>query len=633
MIPLLRSSLLLVLAFGLAVPALAADDDVEVEGLIEALGDSDVTVGGHTFLVTDATEIRGDHGADLTFEDLAVGMFVEAEGNVDAAGVLVADRIEVEDDGGDRVEVEALITALTDESLTVGGLTFAITPATEIRGTPELGARAEVRGRFTASGLVADRVRVENGGGNEDVEVRGPIESLAAAALTVQGHTFLVTDQTIIEDDDHRPIPFGSLGLGTFVEVHGRFEPDGSLVATRVEVEDRGEDEVEFTGTVEALADASITVSGVTFAVDDATLITDNENQPIPFSALQVGLVVEIRGETNAAGDLIATDIHVEDPFEDEVEAKAAIDAVADSALVVLGRPFLVTPQTGIFGLSGQPIGLDALAAGQVVEVHAQLDLDGSLVALRIDRDDTPADRIRLRAAVTAVGTDGLEVVGVAFTVDAATIILDRDGTPATLADLAIEQRVAVDALVDGAARRATRIEIERSTQIVGRVTTTGTGTFGLPGLRVTYGTATVFVDEAGRPFAPSQLAPGHAVRVVGTAGASAMVAATRVVAALGAATVGTSPAGSHESLTLEAPAPNPVTVRAAIRYTLEVAETVHLAVFDVRGREVRRLADGPQAAGTHEATFDAAGLPGGVYLVRLQADGSVATQRVTVVR
>jgi len=59
----------------------------------------------------------------------------------------------------------------------------------------------------------------------------------------------------------------------------------------------------------------------------------------------------------------------------------------------------------------------------------------------------------------------------------------------------------------------------------------------------------------------------------------------------------------------------------------------VRLAVYDVLGRRVSVLAEGPTAAGTHHATFESAGLASGVYLVVLEADGQRATRKVLLMR
>lgn len=78
---------------------------------------------------------------------------------------------------------------------------------------------------------------------------------------------------------------------------------------------------------------------------------------------------------------------------------------------------------------------------------------------------------------------------------------------------------------------------------------------------------------------------------------------------------------------------PNPVRDAASIRYALDRPADVTLAVYDVLGRQVAALVSGPQAAGDHAATWEAAGVAPGVYLLRLQANEVTATQRVVIVR
>ncbi|MEO1077542.1 MAG: T9SS type A sorting domain-containing protein, partial [Bacteroidota bacterium] len=62
-------------------------------------------------------------------------------------------------------------------------------------------------------------------------------------------------------------------------------------------------------------------------------------------------------------------------------------------------------------------------------------------------------------------------------------------------------------------------------------------------------------------------------------------------------------------------------------------ASEVHVAVVDLLGREVAVLAEGTRAAGTYALTFETAGLPAGVYVVRAAIGGVTETQRVTVAR
>ena len=78
---------------------------------------------------------------------------------------------------------------------------------------------------------------------------------------------------------------------------------------------------------------------------------------------------------------------------------------------------------------------------------------------------------------------------------------------------------------------------------------------------------------------------------------------------------------------------PNPFNPTTAIAYTLPEATYVRLTVFDVQGREVAVLREGLQAAGKHRATFNADGLPSGLYVYRLATEHHVATRAMLLVK
>ena len=86
-------------------------------------------------------------------------------------------------------------------------------------------------------------------------------------------------------------------------------------------------------------------------------------------------------------------------------------------------------------------------------------------------------------------------------------------------------------------------------------------------------------------------------------------------------------------AVTLGRSRPNPAAGRVTIPYALPTTADVSIQVYDILGRRVARLVDGPHAPGRHRATLHASRLPSGVYVVRLQANGTTHTQRVTVVR
>jgi hypothetical protein len=80
---------------------------------------------------------------------------------------------------------------------------------------------------------------------------------------------------------------------------------------------------------------------------------------------------------------------------------------------------------------------------------------------------------------------------------------------------------------------------------------------------------------------------------------------------------------------------PNPA-VRATVELAVRETQSVQVAVYDLLGRQVSRLHDGPVPA--QEATFlridaDRLGLPNGMYFVRAVGETFRATERLLIVR
>lgn len=78
---------------------------------------------------------------------------------------------------------------------------------------------------------------------------------------------------------------------------------------------------------------------------------------------------------------------------------------------------------------------------------------------------------------------------------------------------------------------------------------------------------------------------------------------------------------------------PNPFNPSTSIAFTIPTADHVRLTVYDLLGREVATLVDRQMGPGAYEATFDAAGLPSGMYLYRLASGSFVRTMKLSVVK
>jgi len=79
---------------------------------------------------------------------------------------------------------------------------------------------------------------------------------------------------------------------------------------------------------------------------------------------------------------------------------------------------------------------------------------------------------------------------------------------------------------------------------------------------------------------------------------------------------------------------PDPFNPSTRVQFDLPEAVQVSLVVYDVMGREVARLIDKrSMAAGTHAVTWEASGLPSGVYLYQLTAGAYRQTKSMTLLK
>ena len=74
-------------------------------------------------------------------------------------------------------------------------------------------------------------------------------------------------------------------------------------------------------------------------------------------------------------------------------------------------------------------------------------------------------------------------------------------------------------------------------------------------------------------------------------------------------------------------------TSRDFLRLRTPEAPRVLLVVYDLNGKEIDRLHDGPMQAGTHRVMWDATNLPSGVYFYRLQAGDFSQTKPMTLLK
>jgi flagellar hook assembly protein FlgD len=84
--------------------------------------------------------------------------------------------------------------------------------------------------------------------------------------------------------------------------------------------------------------------------------------------------------------------------------------------------------------------------------------------------------------------------------------------------------------------------------------------------------------------------------------------------------------------------APNPFNPQTQIQLQLAQSGHVELAIFDVRGRQVRTLQRGTMSAGSHQFTWDArtdqgSRLGSGVYFLRGNVLGEIFQKRLILLK
>lgn len=117
-----------------------------------------------------------------------------------------------------------------------------------------------------------------------------------------------------------------------------------------------------------------------------------------------------------------------------------------------------------------------------------------------------------------------------------------------------------------------------------------------------------------------------------GSDGARRTTFRTVVVRPVGGST-SSDPAPRPVGLTVSPPRPNPFRLSTDVEVVLALSSHVRVDVLDLVGRTVATLCDRTLEPGVQTVPFDASGLPGGTYLVRVTAGGTIRTQTVTLAR
>ncbi|MEY2920412.1 MAG: hypothetical protein RL261_1717 [Pseudomonadota bacterium] len=371
--------------------------DDEVEGPVQSidLANLRLVVLGRTVQVGTQTSFD-DRIVPRSLEGLAVGDRIEVSGRVATTGVVEATRIERKT-AQSSVEVKGTIASLDTNAKSFALSQLTVSYATAqlngfASGQPANGDRVEVFGTVNGSGvLVATRVEKEGSGTAGDTDERAEYEGLvtsfvSATDFAVAGQRVTTTASTTYEGGTA-----SSLAPDVAVEVEGRFNASGVIVATRVQFR-RGSD-TEFSGRVDSVnaAGNSLVVFGVTIRVNSLTRYEDHSGadvQRFSLASIAIGDYVDVDVYNDGSG-LVATKLERDDT-QGEVQLEGTAQNVAAPNFTVGGVAVTTDGNTEFRDRGGVTINAAAFfqaAPGRKVKTRGSL-VGNVVLATRAELED-----------------------------------------------------------------------------------------------------------------------------------------------------------------------------------------------------------------------------------------------------
>lgn len=399
------------------------------QGPISTFGS--VVVNGVRYDTSSAAfTINGDPGSQ---DDLRVGQVITVSGTIDDNGV-DGNADDVNFDDNVKGPIQSIDIGLSQ--IVVLGQTVLINAETSFDDSISPAAIdglsvddiVEVSGLVDASGrITATRIELKPAG--TEFEVLGIVSNLDSGNSLFNIND-LVVDYSAATLDN---FPNGQINSGDFVEAKGTsLNASGELVATRVELKNVLPDVsdglyVEIQGFITRFVSAQdfdvtglpvTTTANTTFEGGDAT-------------DLGLNIKVEVEGEVNSSGVLVATKVDIR--RAKAVRATANVDSVnaAANSLVVLGITVSVDALTRLEDKSSadvRPLTLAAINAGDYVEVRGSEFPAGSgaILATILERDDADPDTI-LQGFVETITEPSFAILGVTIETGGATVFRDID--------------------------------------------------------------------------------------------------------------------------------------------------------------------------------------------------------------
>ncbi|MCC2617290.1 DUF5666 domain-containing protein [Aestuariibacter halophilus] len=371
--------------------AAGEDDDglIELEGQVTEIAAPNFQVQGVTVETSALTEFELDDAevdADTFFATIVSGDVIEVKGQLQESGNVLALEVERgsdDDEVAAQVKLKGQVASVTSETeFVLNGRSVFINDSTRFEdgSIDDLVADAyvEVKGLEDQDGsIVASKIEFEREDDNEEVEVKGVIETFVSVTeFTVNGVSVTTNDSTAYKDG-----AVSDLAQGVSVEVEGYVSEAGVLLAEKIDFENEAE-EMELTGVINGFESAQA------FFVGDQAVTTTGQTKYRNGNQLRLANEEQVTVEGYLEGDvLIAKKIEFSEREEVELEGEIT-QVTSDSQFVVDGTVVFIDELT-VFKKGG----LEDIAVGVGVEVKGY-PKDGGVLAevVKLEKQDKDDD-------------------------------------------------------------------------------------------------------------------------------------------------------------------------------------------------------------------------------------------------
>jgi hypothetical protein len=166
------------------------------------------------------------------------------------------------------------------------------------------------------------------------------------------------------------------------------------------------DEDQELKGTVTAISDTAWTVDTTVFTITDQTVFVGDPG---------IGDFVEVQFHVDVSGNSVADRIEKEDAPDAEVEFMGIVEAIGDTSWTISGQVVGIDASTKIIG---SPV------VGDNVEVEARKAPDGTLTAIKIQKENAEEQEVEFQGTVEAIGDTSWTISGQVVGIDASTQIL-----------------------------------------------------------------------------------------------------------------------------------------------------------------------------------------------------------------